>query len=132
MFHVLWWNFLHMPQVSGIVRPKKLVSRAFAPAIETDLESPHKIFSGQNWMLFVPHDSLTEVKAMFLQERRIVAEIRVATPDIERTTGCQHPGHIPKPGIEQPVELFVGDKVIGQGAILGAQLLLGWLGFAGE
>ena len=50
---------------------------------KVDLEAAKEIFSRHNWMLFVPNDSLREVKPVFLQIRRIVAEVGVAAPEIE-------------------------------------------------
>ena len=72
---------------------------------------------------------------MFLQERRIVAEVGVAAPDVETVARQEDTGHVAKPCVEQAVELFVGDEVVGQRTILGTQLFVGRLapsGVAGQ
>ena len=79
-------------------------------------------------MLLVPDDRLAEVQPVLLQERRIVAEVGVAAPDVEPAARHQHAGDVAEPGIQQPVELFVGDEVVRQRPVLGPHLLAGRLG----
>ena len=61
-------------------------------------------------MLLVPDDALREVQAVLLQERRIVAEVGVAAPDVEPAPRLQHAGHVAEPGVEQAVELLVRSR----------------------
>jgi hypothetical protein len=69
---------------------------------------------------------------MLLEERGIVSAVGVSTPDVEATTRVEYPSDVPEPRIEQSIELLVRDEVVGQGTILGPELLVRWrmLGFA--
>src|SRR5262249_17878568 len=108
---------LDLPQVRGVVRAEELVGSAFLPPVVTNFKATKEILSCQHWMLLVPDDPLAEVQAVGLQVRWVVAQVGIAAPDVERPPRLQDPPHVPKPGVEQPVELLVGDVVVGQGAV---------------
>jgi hypothetical protein len=82
-------------------------------------------------MLFVPDDVLREVQAAGFEDRRIIAQVRVAAPDVGGVARRQHASDVPEPGVQQLVERLIRDEIVGQGTILGPQLLAGRLGLAG-
>lgn len=71
-------------------------------------------------MLVVPDDRLTEVEVMLLQEGWIVGAIRIAAPDVERTTGFENSAEVTERCIEQDIELIAGHKVVGQRTVFSA------------
>ena len=108
MDHRIGSNLPDVPQVGRVVRPEEGMCRAFPPAVEADFERAHVVFPGQHRPLFVPHDALAEVQPALLQYRRIVAEIGIAAPDVERATGFQHARDVAEPCGKELVELRVG------------------------
>ncbi len=58
----------------------------------------YPVFSDEYGMLFVPHDALREVELVGLQGRRIVAQVRVSTPNVGGVAGRGHPGDLTEQG----------------------------------
>ena len=123
MLELLWRDLLNVPKVGFVVRSVVLMAGTFVPSIERPLVSAHEILTSQNRMHLVPDDRLTEVQAMLLQERWIVAAVGVATPDVEAAARDQHACNVSEPCVEQSIELIIGDEVIRKRTILGANLL---------
>src|SRR5258708_269610 len=128
-------DLLHMPEVGGVVGPEIAMSRAFSPAVETNLEGAHEVLASEYGMEFIPDDALREIEVMLLDKRRIIAEICVSGPYPETMAGQKHAGDVAEPGIQHFVKGGVSKEVVGQRPVLGPHLvggLLALLGVAGE
>jgi len=75
--HALWVDLFHMLLVLGVVGANINMGGPFLAALERELESTHEIFKAEDGMWLVPDDALAEVQAMFLEVRRVVAEVGV-------------------------------------------------------
>src|SRR5262249_37518550 len=113
MPHVLRVHFLDRPDIDGIGGPVELMARNLAPAVKAPFMVAHVIFAGEDGMFLDPDDRLGEVEPTCLQHRRVVATVGIAAPDIEGTTGYEDTRNVAKPGVQELVELRVGDKVVG-------------------
>src|SRR5262249_18700836 len=120
--HALGIHLLDVPEIQCVVWTEELVSGAFTPTVVGDFIATHEVFAGEDGMFLVPDESLRKVQAACLKHRRVVAEVAVAAPNIERATGKEHASEVSKPGIQQTVKLLLGDEVIGQGAVFGPHL----------
>ena len=72
---------------------------------------------------------------MLFQVRRVIRAVRIPAPDIEPPAREQDASDIPEPGIQEAIELGIGDEVIGEGPVFGPQLLasrFGLLGMPGQ
>src|SRR5262249_56622284 len=62
------------------------------------------------------------------ERRRVVAAVAVAAPTVQSAPWLQHAGDVAEPLTEQDPELLVRPEVVGQGPVLGPQLLARGLG----
>jgi hypothetical protein len=127
MDHVLGADLLHVPEVGGVGRAEVAVGCPFAPAIEGQLESAHHVLPGQDRVFLVPHNGLAEVQAVFPEKRREIPEVRVPGPAHEDVSRQQHAGHVAEPGVEQLMEVAIGEEVVGERPVLGPEFLRGRL-----
>jgi hypothetical protein len=56
--------------------------------------------------------ALAEVQAVALEHRRVVGEVGVAPPAVERAAGLQDAGDVAEPRVEEAAELLVADTVV--------------------
>ena len=91
----------------------------------------HEVLAGQDRVLLDPDHRLREVQSGGLEHRRVVAAVGVAAPDVESPARFQHAGQVAEPGVQEAVELRFADEVVGQGPVLGPQLLSVGLAFLG-
>ena len=79
-------------------------------------------------MLFIPNDALGEIQLVLFEERRVVAKVRIPTPDVETMARHQHAGNVAEPSVEHFVKRFIGHEVIGERAVLSPHFLPRGLG----
>ncbi|GIW78796.1 MAG: hypothetical protein KatS3mg105_0603 [Gemmatales bacterium] len=72
-----------------------------------------------------------KVQAAGFQHRRVVAEVGIAAPDVERPAGFEHASDLTEPGVQHLVERIFRNEVVGQRPVLGPHLLAG-LGRVGD
>src|SRR5208282_1946424 len=107
MDHRLRIYLLDRPDISGVLRSQELVSSAFSPAVETPFVISHEILPRENGMLLDPDYGLREVQTRGLKHRRIVADVGIASPDIESASWFEHASQVAKPGVQQTIEFLV-------------------------
>src|SRR5262245_22353967 len=113
MRHCLRIDLLDMPQVRGVVRTIELVGGALAPPVVSKLEASKEVLASKDRMLLVPDNGLREVQSAGLEDRRVVAEVAVASPNEECPAWQQHPGDVPEPAPKHAVEFLVAHEVVG-------------------
>ena len=128
--HALRVNLLDGPDVNRIVRPEELVAGAFFPAVKTPFVIAHEVLAGQDGVLLDPDDGLGEVQLAGLKHRRIIAAVRIASPQIEGFSWQQYPGQVPEPGVQEFFKVGFGKEVVDEGAVLGAQLFVSGVALA--
>src|SRR5215469_2465233 len=97
MDHVLWAYFFNVPQVQCVVRSEELVSGSFFPPIVSDFKATQEILARQDGMLLVPDDPLGKVQATGLQGGRIVSQIPVTAPNVERPPRIENASQVAEP-----------------------------------
>ena len=88
----------------------------------------HVVLAGQNGMLFDPDDRLAEVQAARLQRCWVVADVRIAAPDVEAPAWQQHARQIAEPGVQEIIEVRFREEIVGHRSVFGPKLLVGRFG----
>ena len=65
-----------------------------------------------------PDDCLGKVQSRGFPHGRVVGAVGVPAPDVERPSGFGQAGNVAGPSAEKRIELFVGDEVVRQGAVV--------------
>lgn len=83
-------DLVHVPQVGGVVRAVVMLGSPLFPTVEAPLVRAYEVHTGENQVLFIPDDGLAEIKLVLLEERRGVAAVRKAAPNIERAADVEN------------------------------------------
>jgi hypothetical protein len=62
-----------------------------------------------------------------LQHGRVIGDVGVATPDVEAATAFEHARRVAHPSMEQAFKFWIQHKIVGERAVLGAELFRGRL-----